>query len=87
VYLIKGAGMNIDLNEDEVKLLVNLVKHAYADVHMSLDQYDECGNRFPMGSHPAQILSDELSVLRKMERKLQPVTFGTQKKRTVTEVV
>ena len=68
--------MNIDLNEDEVKLLVNLVRHAYADVHMSLDQYDECGNSLRMGDHPAQILSNELSVLRNMERRLKPITFG-----------
>jgi len=81
--------MNIDLNEDEVKLLIGLVRTAYADVSTALDPYDEPEDRYHhgMGSHPAQILSDELSRLRKMEIKLKPITFGTKKKRTVTEVV
>ena len=35
--------MNIDLNEDEIKLLVGLVSNAYADVNEALDQYDEHG--------------------------------------------
>lgn len=68
--------MNIDLNEDEIKLLVGLVSNAYADVNEALDQYDECGNSLRMGDHPAQILSNELSVLRNMERRLKPITFG-----------
>jgi len=68
--------MNIDLNEDEIKLLVGLVSNAYADVNEALDQYDECGNSLRMGDHPSQILSNELSVLRNMERRLKPITFG-----------
>ena len=54
--------MNIDLNETEVKLLVGLVKNAYADVNEALDQYDECGDPMRLGAHPAQILSNELDV-------------------------
>ena len=68
--------MNIDLNEDEIKLLVGLVRNAYSDVNEALDNYDECGNSLRMGDHPSQILSNELSVLRNMERRLKPITFG-----------
>ena len=68
--------MNIDLNEDEIKLLVGLVSNAYEDFNEALDQYDECGNSLRMGDHPSQILSNELSVLRNMERRLKPITFG-----------
>ena len=68
--------MNIDLNEDEINLLVGLVRNAYSDVNEALDNYDECGNSLRMGDHPAQILSNELSVLRNMERRLKPITFG-----------
>jgi len=81
--------MEIDLNETEVKLLVGLVKNAYADVNEALDQYDECGDPMRLGDHPAQILSNELDVLRKMELKLNPIIFGGQrhgKKRITTEV-
>lgn len=83
--------MEIDLNEDEVTLLVGLVKNAYADVNEALDQYDECGDprQSIMGHYPAQILSKELSVLKKMELKLNPIIFGGQghgKKRITTEV-
>jgi len=81
--------MEIDLNETEIKLLVGLVKSAYADVNEALDQYDECGDPLRLGHYPAQILSNELSVLRKMELKLNPITFGGQghgKKRITTEV-
>ena len=80
--------MNIDLNEDEIKLLVGLVENAYVEANEVLDPYDEPEDRYPhgMGSHPAQILSNELTRLRKMSTKLAPPTFGTQKKRTVTEV-
>ena len=68
--------MNIDLNEDEIKLLVGLVSNAYADVNAAIDEYDECGNSLRMGDHHAQILSKALSVLRNMERRLKPITFG-----------
>ena len=81
--------MEIDLNETEVKLLVGLVKNAYADVYEALDQYDECGDPMRLGAHPAQILSNELDVLREMELKLNPIIFGGQghgKKRITTEV-
>ena len=70
--------MEIDLNEDEVTLLVGLVRYAYADVNEALDPYDEPNDRYThgMGAHPSQILSNELTRLKKMELKLKPITFG-----------
>ena len=59
--------MRFEINDDVLMLLIELVCEAQADVHETLDQFDENGERVRMGHRPAQVLSRELDRLRKLE--------------------